>query len=97
MKSKLIKLSKLCRETLGASCQLVFLKTGKFKQLREYAKELVAAPIEHVEEELLSAEELVMVLVIAAYWIQIAYAMERSKLPFESALKKLITGECEYK
>ncbi len=31
MKDKLLELSALCRETVGASCQLNLLKTGKFK------------------------------------------------------------------
>lgn len=31
MKNKLIELSRLARETVGASCSLVIMKNGKFK------------------------------------------------------------------
>ena len=55
----------------------------RLDRLFAYTQALVAAPIEHVEEGYLRFEELVEILVAAAFFIHLQYVMAGEKVPFK--------------
>lgn len=55
----------------------------RLERLFAYTQALVQAPLEHVEEGYLRHQELVNILVSAAFFVHLQYVMAGEKVPFK--------------
>lgn len=70
-----------CVVFTGAPAEGGPIHEARKRRLREYAQAIVAPAIVHVEEELLTPQELVHVLAAAALFVFLQYVCESDKVP----------------
>jgi hypothetical protein len=66
---------------------------ARLRKLREYALAVVEAPLEHVEEGLLTAEELVAILSVGSLFVHLHHVLETDRLPFARLAVDLYENE----
>lgn len=65
------------------------LTDQRLRKLRAYAQAVIEAPLEHVDEGLLTHEELVFVLTVGALFTHLRHVQDMDKLPFAGAAREL--------
>lgn len=53
----------------------------RLRKLRAYAQALAALPLKHLNDKVLTPEELVAILAVSAMWVHCSKVMENSKIP----------------
>lgn len=64
------------------------LTNNRIIHLRNYARSLIQPSLDHLEEELLTAEELVWVFSCAALWVHAYRILKTDKLPMVPSTKE---------
>jgi hypothetical protein len=90
------------RDVLGALNNAVLMSSKpsraplrKRQNLREYAMALLEPTQQHVDDELLTPEELVFVLSVAAMFVQMRHVMQTDAVPMAKEVKAIFDGETE--